>query len=48
MNKPVNRYEVLFKDGSRITFKAYTEEGVKTYVDLFFGNKEVVGIEQVI
>ena len=47
MNKVVNIFEVLFKDGTRINFKAYTEEGVRTYVDLFFRDKELVGVEKI-
>lgn len=46
MNKVLCIFEVLFNDGTRVNFKSDTEENVKTYVDLFFSNKELVGVEK--
>lgn len=46
MNSVMCIYEALFTDGTRVNFKSNSEENVNLYINLFFSNKELVGVDK--
>ena len=46
MNNVMCIYEALFTDGTRVNLKSNCEENALLYINLFFSNKELVGVEK--